>query len=184
MSYRAVIKRRPPAVLFLLCLSLWGGLLFKFTNEMIMRPVTNRLAEYAPGLVLPFWVALIVMALGQTLVFWFLLRGHYWARVATFAITGIALLTMVPALPWVLSLFIDLFQMPFEGWPDTLLGAIAQVGFINPSTLSFWEAVATGIRLLHMVATIVCLLLPHVAHYCLPVQAESTGPRRPLRPLY
>jgi hypothetical protein len=184
MSYAAVIKRRPPAVLFLLCLTLWGGILFTFTNELIMRPITNSLADGAPGLLMPYWIAFSGMALGQVLTVWCLLRGHYWARVALFAIIGISLLAMVPGLPFPFSMFLGLFQMAFEGWPDMFLGMIGQIGFISTSTLTFWESIGIGIRLLHMVATVVCLLLPHVSRYCLPVRTEPSGPRRPLRPLY
>ncbi|MGI8604248.1 MAG: hypothetical protein ACR2OZ_14830 [Verrucomicrobiales bacterium] len=184
MSYQSVIRQKPPGLLVLLCLSLWCGVLFDFTDELLTQNMTRHIARSMPGLVPWFWAGLTTVAAAQVLIIWCLLRGHHWARVASFMLVGLAALAFVPYLPVILSLLLNFFQMPFRGWPDILLTFIGQTGFITHSNISFWETLAVGIRIAHMVGTIVCLLLPNVVKYCLPLPPPQGPPRRELRPLY
>ena len=184
MSYEAVSRRRPPGVLILLCISLWSGLFFSFGGELIERRMIMMLEDKAPELVTFYWIAVVVSGIGQLVVFWFLLKGHYWARVVMLVIVAFAGLAFFSGMPVRLYLIMQQFQMAFKGWPDVLLSGIGMAGLHSNRSDSFWSMIYNGMKLGHMVATVVCLFLPHVIHYCLPPAARPTGRRREMRSLY
>ena len=188
MSYDVVLKRRPPGVLLLLCTSLWSGICFGIGSELIERQMIMYLERTAlgggPNLVTYYWLVVVISGVGQGLVVWFLLRGHYWARVVMLVIVGFAGLAFVRGTPIRMFLVMQQFQMAFEGWPDVLLSGVGMAGLHSNRTDSFWSMIYNGMKLGHMVATLVCLFLPHVRSYCMPLIPGASGQRRVVRSLY